>query len=225
MGRRSQHTPETLRRMIIEAAEAIVTEGGLALLSAREIAKRIEYSPGTLYNIFENLDDVVVTVEGRVLDRLARRLSLATAQAGTKSPQDKLLALAQAYLTFTHENPRLWNLLFEHRLPAGQDLPDWYMEKLAGLLAQIEKTLEPFFAPEQAAQRERSARVLWSAVHGITSLSTTGKLSIITSQAAAELAEDLVRTYLGGSGRRTPEPRESLTLRVDGTRVHIDQDR
>lgn len=198
MGRRSQHTPEALRRLIIEAAEAIVTEGGLAQLSAREIAKRIEYSPGTLYNIFENLDDVVVTLEGRVLDRLARRLTLATTQADKKSPEDKLLALAQAYLTFTHENPRLWNLLFEHHLPAGQDLPAWYMEKLAGLLAQIEATLAPFFKPDQHDLRARSARVLWSAVHGITSLSTTGKLSIITSQAAAQLAEDLVRTYLAG---------------------------
>jgi AcrR family transcriptional regulator len=205
MGRRSQHTPETLRRMIVDAAEEIVTEGGLALLSAREIAKRIEYSPGTLYNVFENLDDVVVTVEGRVLDRLARRLSQATEKAGAKNPQDKLLALAQAYLTFTHENPRLWNLLFEHHLPVGQELPQWYMDKLDGLLAQIEATLEPFFTPEQSALRARSARVLWSAVHGITSLSTTGKLSIITSQAAALLAEDLVQTYVAGleSGRRS----------------------
>ena len=60
MGRRSQHSPEVLREMILDAAEAIVAEGGLTLLSAREIAKRIEYSPGTLYNIFQNLDDVVV---------------------------------------------------------------------------------------------------------------------------------------------------------------------
>ena len=198
MGRRSQHSPETLRRMIIEAAEAIVSEGGLALLSAREIAKRIEYSPGTLYNVFDNLDDVIVTVEGRVLDRLTRRLEeVATSQA-RQSPQDRLLELALAYLAFTHENPRVWNLLFEHRLPDGQELPEWYMAKLTGLLSQIEATLAPFFSPEQAVARARSARVLWAAVHGITSLSTSGKLSIITSQAAAELTEDLVRTYITG---------------------------
>jgi AcrR family transcriptional regulator len=196
MGRRSQHPPDMLRRMIIEAAEGIVAEGGLALLSAREIAKRIEYSPGTLYNIFDNLDDVVVTIEGRVLDRLARRL----AQVTGKTPQDKLIGLAQAYLAYTHENPKLWNLLFEHRLPEGQDLPDWYMEKLAGLLAQIEAALAPFFPAGDTAARGQAARVLWSAVHGITSLSTSGKLSIITSQAAPQLAENLVRTYLAGLG-------------------------
>lgn len=198
MGRRSQHTPEALRRIIIEAAEAIVVEGGLAMLSAREIAKRIEYSPGTLYNIFENLDDVVVTIEGRVLDRLSRRLTMAAAQSSAKTAEAKLLALAQAYLSFTHENPRLWNLLFEHRLPEGQELPAWYMEKLSGLLTQIETALTPFFSPDETELRARSARVLWSAVHGITSLSTTGKLSIITSQAGAQLAEDLVHTYLAG---------------------------
>ena len=76
------------------------------------------------------------------------------------------------------------------------------MEKLATLLAQIETTLDPFFRPEDTQAKVRSARVLWSAVHGITSLSTSGKLSIITTQAAGELAEDLVRTYLAGLGGR-----------------------
>lgn len=194
MGRRSQHTPDVLRRMIIEAAEAIVAEGGLALLSAREIAKRIEYSPGTLYNIFDNLDGVVVTIEGRLLDRLERRLAEVTG----KTPQDRLIGLAKAYLAFTHENPKLWNLLFEHRLPEGQDLPEWYMEKLTGLLAQIEDALTPFFSADDGEARGRAARVLWAAVHGITSLSTSGKLTIITTQAAPQLAENLVRTYLAG---------------------------
>lgn len=196
MGRRSQHAPETLRQMILEAAEAIVNEGGLALLSAREIAKRIEYSPGTLYNIFENLDDVVVTIEGRVLDRLEQRLGQVKADTPTKT----LVGLAQAYIAFTHEQPRLWNLLFEHRLPHDQELPGWYMEKLNGLLARIETALAPFFGPQDTEARGRAARVLWSAVHGISSLSTSGKLSLITSQAASLLAEDLVRTYLAGLG-------------------------
>lgn len=208
MGRRSQHTPEMLRQMILEASEAIVAEGGLALLSAREIAKRIEYSPGTLYNLFDNLDDVVVTIEGRVLDRLARHLKTATSDVADKAPDEKLIALAQAYIAFTHDNPRLWNLLFEHRLPDGQDLPPWYMDKLAGLMAHIETALAPFFAIHEAAERAQAARVLWSAVHGITSLSTSGKLVIVTPQAASVLAEDLVRTYLAGLKVRDAHARD-----------------
>ena len=75
MGRRSTHTPQQLRELILDAAQEIIQVQGLAGLSAREIARRIEYSPGTIYNMFENLDDVVLHVEARVLEALDKRLS------------------------------------------------------------------------------------------------------------------------------------------------------
>jgi hypothetical protein len=49
--------------------------------------------------------------------------------------------------------------------------------------------------------------VLWSSLHGITSLSTSGKLSIIAEDAGQVLAEDLVRTYLAGlASARSAQP-------------------
>ena len=197
MARKSQHAPETMRRMIVDAAEAIVAEGGLSKLSAREVAQRIGYSPGTLYNIFENLDEVILNVEARVLDRLDQRL-VSALQASQDPPEEDLFALANAYLAFTQDNPRLWNLLFEHRMPSNRTLPDWYVRKLDGLLRRIEVALTPYFATSESSAQSRSARVLWAAVHGIASLSTTGKLSIITAQTAAKLVEHLLRTYLRG---------------------------
>jgi AcrR family transcriptional regulator len=195
MGRRSSHTPHELRELILVSAQQIIETHGLAGLSAREIARRIGYSPGTIYNMFENLDDVVLHVEARVLDALDVRL--ASVANGPEGP-DKLLNLARAYLTFTHEKPRLWNLLFEHHLPTGTDLPRWYQDKLENLLARVEQTLASFFPAGQEADRQRAARVLWAGVHGITSLSTADKLSIVTSEAASRLIEDLVSTYLKG---------------------------
>ena len=120
MGRRSIHSPEELRELIIQATTEIVEENGLEGLSAREIAKRIGYSPGTLYNVFENLDDILLTIEARLLDRLADRLAKTDA-SGT--PQERLKRLTETYFAFTQERPKLWNLLVEHRLPVGKDLP------------------------------------------------------------------------------------------------------
>ena len=195
MGRRSTHTPQQLRQLILDAAQDIIVVGGLASLSAREIARRIGYSPGTIYNMYENLDDVVLNVEARVLDALDARLAavLAEADGPVQVPR-----LAQAYLAFTHENPKLWNLLFEHHLPAGAELPSWYQEKLEGLMNRIEVALAPLFPAGREADRQRAARVLWAGVHGITSLSTADKLSIVTTEAAGRLVEDLVSTYLQG---------------------------
>jgi len=196
MGRRSIHTPEQLRQLILDAAAAIIEANGLAGLSAREIARRIGYSPGTIYNMFENLDDVVLNVEGRVLDALDERLAAELAKGGDQTTL--VMRLAQAYLSFTHERPKLWNLLFEHYMPGGTDTPPWYQEKLERLMSRVEAAVAPIYPPDAVLERQRAARVLWAGVHGITSLSTANKLANVTTEAAALLVGDLITNYLAG---------------------------
>jgi AcrR family transcriptional regulator len=198
MGRRSIHTADELRELILEASTELIQNAGYAGLSAREIARRIDYSPGTLYNVFENLDELVLTIEGRLLDRLAAALAEVPANG---DPQRRLRRLAESYLEFTHRNPKLWNLLFEHHLPPGQDVPAWYQQKLEGLMAQVEQALAPLMSGADPQALKRSARVLWAGVHGITSLSTADKLAIISTEAAGALVDDLIRTYLAGLPR------------------------
>ncbi len=195
MGRRSIHTPDELRELIVQAATDIVDHDGLSGLSAREIAKRVNYSPGTLYNVFDNLDDLVLTIEARLLDRLAERLD-AVDSGGT--PQQRLCRLAGAYLAFTQENPKLWNLLLEHRMPAGREIPDWYRAKLGSLLTPLTDALTPLLDSFDAQEKEQAARTLWAGVHGITSLSTAEKLSPITNHAAGQTVDDFVTTYIAG---------------------------
>jgi AcrR family transcriptional regulator len=196
MGRRSTHTPQQLRELILNAAQEIIQSQGLSGLSAREIARRIGYSPGTIYNMFQNLDDVVLNVEARVLDALDGRLIGVLRGDGDEDGRVERLALA--YLAFTQENPRLWNLLFEHHMPANAELPAWYQQKLEGLMRRVEESLGSRFKPGQDAERQRAARVLWAGVHGITSLSTADKLSVVTTDTASRMIEDLVGTYLAG---------------------------
>jgi AcrR family transcriptional regulator len=199
MGRRSIHSAEELRELIIQAATDIVERDGLAGLSAREIAKRIGYSPGTLYNVFENLDDLLLTIEARLLDRLTERLAK-TDTSGT--PQQRVRRLAETYVAFTQERPKLWNLLIEHRMPTGQDVPVWYRTKLEGLLVPLEEALAPLLDASDPGANRRAARTLWASVHGMTSLSTAQKLAPVTGQAGSSLVDDLVATYMAGLEHR-----------------------
>jgi AcrR family transcriptional regulator len=195
MGRRSVHTPEELRELILQSSTELIERGGLSALSAREIARAVGYSPGTIYNVFTNLDDLVLTIEVRMLDALATRLDAA---AETASPRERIYRLATAYLGFTHDNPRLWNLLFEHQLPESHQLPQGFLARLEALLAKVEAALAPYFEGKPAEQA-RAARVLWASVHGITSLSAAGKLVNVTSETATSLVDDLLRAYLAGT--------------------------
>jgi AcrR family transcriptional regulator len=204
MGRRSTHTPQQLRELILDAAQDIIEVNGLAGLSAREIARRIGYSPGTIYNMFDNLDDVVLNVEARVLDALDK--SLADIQQEGGRADDRVVRIAHAYLAFTKQKPRLWNLLFEHHMPPGTELPSWYKQKLEGLMGHVEQALAPHFMPGSEGDLQRASRVLWAGVHGITSLSTADKLSVVTSETASRLIDDLVGTYLAGLLSRDQSP-------------------
>jgi AcrR family transcriptional regulator len=195
MGRRSSHTPEELRELILEASTSLISEGGLAGLSAREVARRIGYSPGTLYNVFENLDDLVLHIEGRIIDELARELEGVSREG---SPKDQALALGRAYLKFTSEKPKLWNLLFEHHLPPGSDVPQWYQNKLDGLMQRVEGVVAELLPDRKPEEVRRSAHVLWAGVHGISSLATADKLSVVTKEGAGNLVDLLVSTYFDG---------------------------
>jgi AcrR family transcriptional regulator len=207
MGRRSIHTPDELRELIIDATTTIVEQQGLEGLSAREIAKRIGYSPGTLYNVFENLDDLLLIIEARLLDELAERLAVTDASG---SPEERLRRLVGAYFAFTQERPKLWNLLNEHRMPSGRMVPDWYSEKLDKLLVALEEALAPLLSESDPGTRRRHARTLWASVHGMTSLSTTDKLSHVTGHAGGSLIDDLVLNYLAGlqsiADMKSPSP-------------------
>ena len=65
-------------------------------------------------------------------------------------------------------------------------------------MGRVEEALAPLFPPGREADRQRAARVLWAGVHGITSLSTADKLSVVTTETASRLIDDLVGTYLAG---------------------------
>jgi co-chaperonin GroES (HSP10) len=59
-----------LRLQLIEAAEAAVAANGMKSLTARDLAKQVGCSVGAIYNVFEDIDELVIAVNSRTLARL-----------------------------------------------------------------------------------------------------------------------------------------------------------
>ena len=53
-------------------------------------------------------------------------------------------------------------------------------------------------AGEGAANAERAAKVLWAGLHGICSLSITGKLDTVGADSAQVLAKSFITNYVRG---------------------------
>ena len=70
MARRADHTREELHRMALDAAREIVDAEGLRGIKARKIMDKIGYTVGTLYQLFDDLDDLIVHMNTETLDAL-----------------------------------------------------------------------------------------------------------------------------------------------------------
>lgn len=187
---------ENLRNDLIEHAQHLLHEEGLQGLTARRLATGVGCAVGSIYNVVTDLDDLLIEVHGLTLDRLYAAITEGPAAGGGTEAQ--LLGLAGRYISFTEANSNLWLALFEHRLPAGRELPIWYLKKLNQLFEVVEQVIDPMFPPEATATRRRTARILWSALHGICSLGLTNKLNLISTDTVSNLADEMIVTLLAG---------------------------
>ena len=89
----------------------------------------------------------------------------------------------------------------EHSLPTDEPVPAWYPPKVERLLRFIEAALEPLYPGDQAEERRKMARVLWSAVHGICSLANSNKLGVVADATAEDLCDTLIDACLDGIAR------------------------
>lgn len=194
MGRRSLHSSEELRQLILTSAREIVERDGYAALSARAIAKAIGYSPGTLYNIFKNLDDLLLTLEISLLDDAVENLRAA---AATTSGVPRVRALAQRYLDFSLRNRRLWNLLYRQRAGRGEPEPNAVQFRFEAMAA-IFKDAVLHVCTGSCHEAEKAAHTLWLGLQGMSALAVGERLNAEQITLLPECALILVDGILAG---------------------------
>ena len=184
---------EQLKAALVAAAEREITARGLRGLKARALAYKVGCAVGAIYNVVADLDDLVLLVNSRTLEELERRLATIGSEAhGADEATAQLVRLALAYLDFAAENRLRWRALFDHRLPEGRSVPDWYVRnqtRLFGYVEQPVEVLQPSVSPEQ---RALIARSLFSAVHGMVVLGLEEKLQLIPLPALREQVTSVV---------------------------------
>jgi AcrR family transcriptional regulator len=198
-----------LRDALVVAAERTIQREGLRALRARELAEEVGCAVGAIYNAVEDLDELALLVNARTLAVLERALN-AAAGAADKATETKagdaavarLVRMALAYLEFAAANTSRWRALFEHRLPPGQDVPDWYRKEQQRLFDYVEDLLSELQAQESRVRRALLARSLFSAVHGLVVLGLEEKLQPIPLPVLREQIRFVVtaigRGMLGG---------------------------
>ncbi|WP_102958132.1 TetR/AcrR family transcriptional regulator [Mangrovicella endophytica] len=192
---------QALKDRILAAAEARIVAGGAATLRARDVMADAGAALGGLYNVFSDLDDVVVHVNSRTLARL--RAELSEGVAGEREPGRALRALALTYLAFAQANRSLWSALFEYRYASGRPMPDWHLAEQGELLLHIVeplRALRPDWPEEMLALR---ARTMFGAIHGIVSTSVEERFVGVSGERLAVEIGDFVDVIVAGTIRGT----------------------
>ena len=165
---------ERLRDEILEAADQLLVETASEdAVSIRAVADAVGVTPPSIYRHFPDKTSLLVAVCLRSFD------SFAEVMRGARNPDDPLAglrALARAYVRYGLEHPEHYRIMFMDRLELTAEL---YAEELMsesssfGVLLETVRGLKAsgILRSELVEMDDFHLGVLlWSSVHGLTSL-------------------------------------------------------
>lgn len=165
---------EQLRSKILDAAGQLFIEEGFPNVSLRKIAEKIEYSPATIYLHFRDKNDLLASLCRETFNGL--REELIRLEAEQSDPLILLRLGLRAYIEFGLEHPHHYILTF------GTPHGTYDMEKVPEFLESNKIGLENFDSLRRVLERcrtagslvfddlEATAQVIWTFIHGTTSL-------------------------------------------------------
>ncbi len=193
---RREREREAVRRKILDAARDLFARDGYDKVTMRAIADGIEYSPTTIYNHFEDKEDLV---EALCHEDFARLFAALTADGLPADPIERIRQLGRAYARFALAYPNHYRFMFmTAKMPDHKLNPEDPGSRAFQLLRD---------AVAEAAQggRLRSgnpdtiAQVVWSSLHGATALLVTyGPDKFPCVPAAPDLIEQTCENALRG---------------------------
>jgi AcrR family transcriptional regulator len=107
------------RTALVAAAERRIAADGTAGLRARDLAQDIGVALGAIYNLVADMDELVLLVAGQTLGRLDDALSAAAEAAAAAQAQDRLKAVARAYLGFARAHTHACGAASSMMAPPG----------------------------------------------------------------------------------------------------------
>jgi AcrR family transcriptional regulator len=189
VGRRSDHSRDQLRAMIISEGHRQMSELGYARFSAREVAKRIGYSIGTIYNVFGTHDALILAINGETLDQwrghLEAKLSLVK--------QDRLQVAVEAYFEFAILYRHAWTAIYDFHLAENDTVPDDYAQKVEQIATLIVTEIAATLPRAREGEAQQLARSLLACVHGHCVFTLNGTFKILGETDPLSAALDRVR--------------------------------
>jgi AcrR family transcriptional regulator len=193
-----------LRRVLVEAALQLVSEGGMEAVSVREAARRAGVSPGAPFRHFASRDALMQAVAEEAQRRFRTEIEAALAD-GPGDPLGRFRCLGLAYLRWAMRNPSHFEIISSRRL-FDHDRAAAVSSDNAELIELTGRTLADAFAagqlrPVDLKQVQIAGRAL---VYGFARMNIDGHLPRwgVAAPEAERTAEAILDLFIEGIAKR-----------------------
>ena len=181
MGRRSDHSADELRELLVSCGHTLMAERGFAKFSAREAARRAGYSVGTIYNVFGSLDTYLIAINSRTFrywgEYLEQGLETASADGSAR-----IEALVRAYFKFAESNRNAWMAIYDHRIDRTTTIAEEDAAARETLTGIVDREVAAWLGSAYDAATRQLVRSLIATVHGHCSLWLSGSYALMQEQ-------------------------------------------
>lgn len=165
---RKQREKEEMRELILHAAKNIFLEKGYAETSIRNIAEKIEYSPGTIYLYFKEKDSIFHALHQEGFRKL---IGMMLPLQYVEDPFERLKAMGRIYMDFAKQNKDFYDLMFIMQAPMNMEKDECWEEgdKALDHLKQVIRDCQAVGRFE-GRDVDYLSFTIWSAMHGMCAL-------------------------------------------------------
>ena len=167
-----------LRRVLLEAAEAELSENGIEGFSLRKVAKRAGVSHAAPAHHFKDANGLLTALATVGYQRFVD-YQLAREDRAEDGARDQLVALGLGYVDFARHHTALFRLMFSSNRPSYEDtaLADAAEAAFGKLVDAIGRTTGVH--PYQDEGAMQSAATLWATAHGLADLISSGRMGYV----------------------------------------------
>lgn len=156
-----------LKEACIQAAREVIAEQGVEAWSMRDVARKLVISHQAPYRHFPSRDHLLAAIMQRCFEDFAAFLD---ARSKTHA-SDELLGMGQAYLAYAALKPLEYRLMFGTPWPEPAAHPELIRHALHAFdLLRNSLRLRHGDLPAEQARAEQEALFIWSALHGMASI-------------------------------------------------------
>lgn len=217
---RHQQARETTRRAILDAALDLFIANGYAQVSIRNIAIKVEYSPGAIYSYFTSKDEIFFALAEEGFRLLGAK---EFTRAPSDDPLDDVRAAAWRLYEFSKEQPEYFALVFldRHVPRIGREYERFtFMAEMRDrALAQVQRCVGEGVFPA-TTNAEVALRLLFAPIFGIVALRLSHRLA--PSVDADALVRDAIDTVVAGLRAGAPsraQPAPCMDASLDASRT------